>query len=161
MSDEGFKTLVKHHLVELDISKCQMITDHSIHILNEYAERLETLSVGSGVQLLPESVNPSPNSSWSQHVLHAVSFEEKGYIINAPNLKRLSLRNMYVHREKKYFPLLLSALPNLTVLDLSGCSDVWKLDYVTKLTKLKSLTLHNIFRIQDSLPYICQLKTLV
>ncbi|KAK9499321.1 hypothetical protein O3M35_002374 [Rhynocoris fuscipes] len=67
---------------------------------------------------------------------------------------------MYIHGDRRYFPLLLGSLPNLTDLDLSGCSDVENLDYLTKLTNLTSLTLHNTFKIQESLPYICQLKTL-
>lgn len=162
ITDDGFKTILKHHLVELDISKCQMITDQSLHTLNEYSDRLVSLVVGNGVQLLPESLlYTAQNHSWSNQTTTPQSFEDRGFILRAPNLRRLTIRNIYIHREKKYFPLLLNSFPNLTVLDLSGCSDVENLEYITKLTNLTSLTLHNVYKIQDSLPYICQLKKLV
>jgi Leucine-rich repeat (LRR) protein len=89
-----------------------------------------------------------------------LAYEVRGYILKTPNLRRLAVRNLYTHREKRYFPLLLESLPNLTELDLSGCSDVENLDYITHLVNLTSLTLHNVFKLQESLPHICQLKKL-
>ncbi|XP_073975852.1 protein zer-1 homolog isoform X2 [Rhodnius prolixus] len=159
ITDDGFHTILRHRLVELDISKCQMITDQSLNVLNEYSDRLVTLIVGAGVQLLPDSLMYSVSHSWANQN-NPLSFDDRGYILKAPNLRKLAIRNLYIHREKRYFPLLLGSLPNLTDLDLSGCSDVENLEYITKLNNLVSLTLHNVYKIQESLPYICQLKTL-
>ncbi|KAF6200926.1 hypothetical protein GE061_005373, partial [Apolygus lucorum] len=156
ISDDGFKTVLSHRLVELDIAKCQQISDQSLTTLNLYGDRLVSLVVGAGVQLLPDSLSfsvPWPDPS-------PMSFEERGYILKAPNLRKLAIRNLYIHRDRRYFPLLLESLPNLQELDLSGCSDVENLEYITKLKHLTHLTLHNVFKIQDCLVNICKVKTL-
>ncbi|KAL1117159.1 hypothetical protein AAG570_004486 [Ranatra chinensis] len=159
ITDDGLCTILRHRPVELDIAKCQMITDQSLNTLNEYGDRLVSLVVGAGVRLLPDYLlyAVSHNCTGQRTLL---SYEERGYILKTPNLRRLAVRGLYTHREKHYFPLLLESLPNLTELDLSGCSDVENLDYITHLVNLTSLTLHNVFKIQDSLVYICQLKKL-
>lgn len=157
ISDDGFSILLKHKLIELDIAKCQMITDQSLNVLNEYGDKLVSLVVGAGVQLLPDSLLFNVSNNWSNL---PVSCEEQGYILKTPNLRRLVVRNLYVHRERRYFPLLLESLPLLTELDLSGCCDVENLRYITCLKNLTSLTLFNVFKIQESLPFICTLKKL-
>ncbi|XP_014244618.1 protein zer-1 homolog [Cimex lectularius] len=160
ITDDGLSTLLKHRLVELDIAKCHVITDASLNELNLYGERLESLSIGAGVQLLPDTLCYQVPPQWGAHCDSALSYEERGYILKAPNLRRLAVKNLYIHREKRYFPLLLESFPNLVELDLSGCSDVENLEYIVKLVHLQSLVLHNIFKVQESLPYICQLKSL-
>lgn len=56
ITDDGLKTILSHRLVELDIAKCPIITDQSLNALNEYSDRLVSLTVGHGVQLLPDSL---------------------------------------------------------------------------------------------------------
>ncbi|XP_075228919.1 protein zer-1 homolog [Lycorma delicatula] len=145
ISNEGLAILLKHRLTELEINKCNKITEEAFTKLNEYGDRLQSLVIGAGVDLLP-------------HFL-----PDNDYILKTPNLRRLAVRNLRNHgaqTSKLYFRRLLNALPNLACLDLSGCNDLDNMLCLTSLPNLISLTLHNVPRIADSLIHVCQLRKL-
>lgn len=156
ISDDGLATLLKHRLVELDIAQCPNITEKSLVQINHYGDRLVSLVIGPGIFLLPDSL-VGVVQDWHGYN-PASSYREQGYILKTPNLRRLTIRNLYIG-DKNYFPLLLQSLPQLTHLDLSGCSDLDDLSYLTQLKNLVSLILHNV-KVQDALSSICKLKKL-
>lgn len=145
ISDEGLIILLKHRLVELELNKCSKITVKAFSELNKYGDRLQSLVIGAGVDLLPNSIR---------------GFDS---ILKTVNLRRLTVRNLKDFESKTgtlYFHGLLSNLPNLTCLDLSGCVDKDNLSCLTSLPNLVSLTLHGVPKIGDAIFNICQLKKL-
>uniref|UniRef100_A0A1B6E2J9 Protein zer-1 homolog n=1 Tax=Clastoptera arizonana TaxID=38151 RepID=A0A1B6E2J9_9HEMI len=63
-------------------------------------------------------------------------------------------------KNKIYFPLLLRSVLKLTHLDLSGCSELGDLSYLTELPHLVSLILYNVDNIMETLKAICELRGL-
>ncbi len=52
--------------------------------------------------------------------MYATVYAKRGFILNAPNLQRLVIHDLSISAGPRYFELLLSPLPKLTHLDLSG-----------------------------------------
>lgn len=146
VTNEGLEALLKHNLVELDLEKCNNITEKSLSILNDHGENLTSLSVGVGVRLIPSTLYPGQNSA---------TFGE------APKLRSLVLRNpMPGVKDPIYFNTQFQALPNLTHLDLSGYIDIEDFSFVKHFNILLSLVLHNVVKVQMGLTEICQLRSL-
>jgi Zyg-11 family protein len=159
ITDDGLCTLLNHHLVELDLSYCENLTEGSLAHINEVGENLLSLSIGGFVQLLPDTLYPERNQT--EEPSQAISpYERRGFILRTPNLRRLAVRALFIPEEKTYFPILLRPLKNLTHLDLSSCDDLGALNYLEDMNNLMSLVLYNVHRIQDMIPAICRLKTL-
>jgi hypothetical protein len=62
--------------------------------------------------------------------------------------------------EKNYFHTLLKPLKSLTYLDLSCCDDLGTLDCLDEMSRLVSLVLYSVHRIQNMIPSICKIKSL-
>ncbi|XP_054275660.1 protein zer-1 homolog [Macrosteles quadrilineatus] len=152
ITDEGLDALLKHNLVELDLEKCFNVTEKSLCALNEHGESLTSLSVGAGVRLLP-LINTYPPPLSSSLI--------NGAVIKAPNLRKLVLRNFSPDvRDPIYFNTLFQNLHHLTHLDLSGYTDIEDFSFLKPLTKVVSLVLHNVVKVQDGLETIYELKSL-
>lgn len=154
ITDEGLCILVKSSPMELDISNCIKLTEGSLAHINENGDKLVSLSLGSPVHVLPETLLPEIKKK------DVSPYEKRGYILNTPNLRKLAVRKLYVPEEKIYFPLLLNPLRKLTYLDLSSCFDLGNLSYLTNLPHLTSLILFNVQGLQNSLGSIMKLKNL-
>lgn len=161
ITDEGLAILLKHRLLELDIAKCRNVSQNSLLEINRYGDRMTSLIIGYGAQLLPNSIE-NELSTAEDCISSGLSLSslQKCFILKTPKLKRLAIRCLSVNKEKTYFPILLRSLPNLTHLDLSGCSDLDDLTYITQMPNLVSLVLHNVIRIQEALVALCELHNL-
>ncbi|KAK7793806.1 hypothetical protein R5R35_013022 [Gryllus longicercus] len=157
VTDDGLCILLSHKLIEIDLTNCANVTDGSLVHLNEHGENLLSLSIGAGVQLLPSTLLPEDHVQEGEIV---TAYHKRGYILRTPNLRRLTIKNLSVHRERMYFPLLLQPLANLTYLDLSSCSDLGDLSYLCELKNLLSLILFNVQRLQECIDSLCTLTSL-
>lgn len=152
LNDTGLKILLKHKLIELDISHCPVITTDSIHNINANCQNLQTLTIGDGMNIFPTTTYNTKLKDYS----------ERGYIILAPKLKKFTIKNVHITGDPRifFFGLLIKPLTNLTHLDLSDCGDCGKLCFLTQLENLTSLILYNVDELQEAIPYICQLHKL-
>lgn len=157
ITDLGLCILLSHKLIELDISNCAYVTDGSLVHLNEHGENLLSLSIGTGAQLLPNTLVPEDQAQEGEVI---TTYHKRGYILQTPNLRRLTIKNLSVHRERLYFPLLLRPLVNLTYLDLSSCFDLGDLSFLCELKNLVSLILFNVPHLHECIESICSLTNL-
>ena len=90
-------------------------------------------------------------------------YERRRYILRAPRLKHLTLRDLHVMQGRNYFNILCKALPNLTHLDLSGCvsnTGLQRLQFLLNCPNLVSLVLYNVREVKHSLNTLCHLDRL-
>ena len=90
-------------------------------------------------------------------------YDRRGYIIRAPLLQRLSIKELFVTRGPNYFDLLLRPLPRLTHLDLSGTAHgegMGDLAFLRHLPLLASLVLHNVTNLDMAVKTIIEIKSL-
>lgn len=151
IDDAGFKQILKHKLIELDVSHCHLLTGASLRYITSHGQCLNSLTIGENVQILPTSLN---STSWKSECF------ERGYIILAPKLKRLTIKNVHTPGDPTFFHLLLKTLTNLTHLDLSDCGELGNLCFLPQLVNLTSLILYNVEGLQEAVPSICQLTKL-
>jgi len=165
ISDRGIKHLLRHRLRELDIHNCAGLTGKTLSNINSYSDNLLSLCVGNSVQILPDYLQPQGTFSDSEceDGRDGNIYEKQGFIIKAPKLKKLCVRDLFINRGRLYFDLLLKPLPDLTHLDLSGAfhnQGMENFAWLSNLQKLVSLILHNVQDVEDSLKTLCQLKKL-
>uniref|UniRef100_T1IJT0 Protein zer-1 homolog n=1 Tax=Strigamia maritima TaxID=126957 RepID=T1IJT0_STRMM len=163
VTDEGLDVVLRHNLIELDISDCDKITEESLTLINEFGSDLLSLNVGTSVHIFPD--NATSNAivllAQMQAEPHLSSTNNtSGCILKTPNLRKLIFREMSVPMQDGYFPILLKPLKHLQSLDLSGCFNLGSLSFLTHMTQLASLTLYNVPRVQNMINAICQMKTL-
>jgi hypothetical protein len=173
ITDEGLLCLLRHNLRSLDISNCEGITRQSLENVNAHSDLLTSLSVGSSAHILPDyiytreevhlaDVEDDEDSLDEEDRARSV-YDARGYIIRAPNLQRLSVRDLFVTRGVNYFDLLLKPLPKLTHLDLTGVvhnEGMGEFEFLTHLPQLVSLVLHNVSALDMAVKTIAQIKTL-
>lgn len=152
INDAGFKTILKHKLIELDVSHCPCITESSLRYITSYGQSLTSLTIGDNMQIFPVSSFTLQGKK--------IEYLERGYIILAQNLKKLTVKNVHIPGDPTFFHLLILPLFNLTSLDLSDCGDMGNLCFLTQLPNLTSLTLYNVDGLQEAIPYVCQLTKL-
>ena len=90
-------------------------------------------------------------------------YHRRGYIIRAPLLQRLSIKELFVTRGPNYFDLLLRPLPRLTHLDLSGTAHgegLGDFAFLRHLPLLASLVLHNVTNLDMAVKTITEIKSL-
>lgn len=158
ISDDTLCLLLNHNLIELDIANCTTLTHGSLAHLNEKGDSLISLSLGTYAQILPDSLMPDIQLDEPINPISLIGttsgYEKRGYILRAPNLRRLTVRKLRMQdipEEKLYFPLLLKPLKKLTHLDLSGCFDLLDLGYLEHLSNLTLLILHNVVGLTNPL----------
>lgn len=171
ITDEGIAVILQHKPLELEVTNCPKVTEETLNAINrDGSSDLASLIVSNTTRLFPDTLFPDDDdvtsrprttpqnvymsSSWSNEYL------KRGYILKAPNLRRLVLNDLYVPVEQGYFSLLLKTLTRLTHLDLSGCSFLGSFSYICDLPHLVSLVLFDVPKLQDAFNAICQVKTL-
>lgn len=145
ITDEGFRALMEHKPRELDLVQCEYLSQASLDIINSNSENLLSLRIG------PQTYVLSRDES---------NFLQRGYIINAPKLKRLALQRRGLHIVM-FIPLLLvKPLGQLTHLDLSECTLIGSIWALSELKNLYCLILHNFNCTKDVIEWITTLTTL-
>ena len=110
---------------------------------------MKSLYIGNSVQILPSYLQPEGtfSDSDSEHEHDGNVYEKQGFILRAPQLRKLCIRDLFVTRGPTYFDLLLKPLPELTHLDLSGAFHKEGMEnfcWLLCLPELVSLILHNV-----------------
>lgn len=159
ITDDGLERVLHFHLRDLDLAYCKNLTPRAFELINDWGKNLRTLSIGSDVQIVPEGFldEDLKNRRWRMENDDGYDCFIK-YVLNAPNLHRLVLKE--VRQVPKFYATMLRSLPKLTHLDLSCCSDLGDLSYLTYCPNLLSLTLFNCANLQTAIPNICQLTKL-
>lgn len=140
ITDEGFRCLMEHRPLELELVQCEYLSPSSLDIINTNSQNLVTLKVGPLTYVLSQD---------------ETLFRQRGYTIDAPNLRRLTRRGLAV------FPLLLlKSLTNLTHLDLSKTTSASTIWVLKDLKNLRSLILHSVYWSKDVTDWIASLHTL-
>ncbi|XP_013189425.1 protein zer-1 homolog [Amyelois transitella] len=143
ITDEGLLYFMAHKPYEVDLVQCEYLSTASLDIINSKSENLVSLKFGPSTSVIPQDER---------------LFRQRGYVINAPNLRRLTIQR----RGGAIFPLLLlKPLTNLTYLDLSECASAGSIWALTGLKHLKSLILHSVHWLKDIvIDWIASLTTL-
>ena len=110
---------------------------------------MKSLYIGNSVQILPSYLQPEGtfSDSDSEHEHDGNVYEKQGFILQAPELRKLCIRDLFVTRGPTYFDLLLKPLTDLTHLDLSGAFHKEGMEnfcWLLCLPELVSLILHNV-----------------
>jgi len=165
ITDRGIKYLLRHRLKDLDIHNCAALTGRTLTNLNKYSSSLSSLCIGNCVQILPDYLQPEGtfSDSDSEDGRDGNIYEKQGFIIKAPKLRRLCIRDLFINRGPMFFDLLLKPLPELTHLDLSGAfhnQGMADFAWLLNCPHLVSLTLHNVQDLETALPTLSKLHNL-
>lgn len=142
ITDEGLRYLLEHKPYEVELVQCEYLSQASLDVINSNSQNLVSLKFGplTGVLSQDESL-----------------FRQRGYIIDAPNLRRLTIQR----RGLAIFPLLLlKPLTHLTHLDLSESTSAGSIWALSELKNLKSLILHSVHWSKDVIDWIASLHSL-
>ena len=153
LTNHGFSLFAKHKLRELRLYNCLYLTDDILTDLNDHSDNLVELTVEPAGNVFP-AYFPGPydnlddeDDMYEEDKIKALKYLEKGYIIQAPKLQRLNLRELDISLGLDYFHFLLKPLPQLTHLDLSAASHregFANFQFLLLLKNLKSLVLHAV-----------------
>lgn len=142
ITDEGLKCLMEHNPYEVELFQCEYLAQGSLDIINSNSKNLVSLKFGPLTSIISHDEN---------------LFRQRGYIIDAPNLRLLTIHC----RGLPMFPLLLlKPLSNLTHLDLSECSSLGSIWALSELKNLKSLILYSVHWSKDIIDWITTLGNL-
>lgn len=157
LTNHGFSILAKHKFRELRLFNCIYLTDDSLLDLNNHSDNLVELTVDPANGMFPAYLGPfdeddeddDDDDMYEEEKIKAMKYLEKGYIIHAPKLKILNLRELDINLGKNYFEFLLKPLPQLTHLDLSGArhqerEGLANFEWLYCLKNLVSLVLHAV-----------------
>lgn len=147
LQDVDLLVLLKHRLVELEITNSPHLTIDSLRNIIKYASNLTMLTIGDNTNIFPTTVRTDGDYVSSE------------FAIVAPQLRKLCLRNI-TSIPHEFYAMLFKHLDNLTHLDLSNCSDLSNLYFVQHLTNLTSLILYNVDKIESMIPVIRTLTNL-
>lgn len=142
LTDEGLRYLMEHKPYEVELVQCEYLSQMSLETINNNSENLISLKFGPVTYVMSQDESV---------------YRQRGYIINAPNLRRLTIHR----RGLSIFPLLLlKPLKNLTHLDLSECTSAGSIWALNELNNLRSLILHSVHWSKDIIDWIASLHTL-
>ncbi len=97
--------LLRHELTSLDVHNCVNLSRRSLEAINRHSMSLLSLNVGNSVQILPDCIMPADDAledsldevddgiedatqRSSRQSRSTTVYDERGYIIWAPNLRR-------------------------------------------------------------------------
>ena len=173
LSDQGMRCLLGHALRKISINNCDQLTTRSLENINENSDNLICLNVEKAYKIFPDFLSAKLDTGpWEDEydeddfdsVEESESvYEKRHYILRAPRLKVLCLKDLYIVQGKNYFNILCKALPNLSVLDLSGLAHsqgLQKLKFLLNCPHLVSLVLHNVKEVKYSLSTLQELTKL-
>ncbi|XP_026731046.1 protein zer-1 homolog [Trichoplusia ni] len=142
ITDSGLHSMVIHRPYEVELVQCEHLSHASLEHINNNSHNLISLKFGPVTHVLSQD---------------EVIYRERGYIINAPKLRRLIIHR----RGLAIFPLLLlKPLKNLTYLDLSECTSAGTIWALNALHNLRALILHSVHWNKDLIEWISTLHTL-
>ncbi|XP_075991413.1 protein zer-1 homolog isoform X2 [Anticarsia gemmatalis] len=142
ITDEGLRCLMEHKPYEVELVQCEYLSQSSLETINNNSQNLISLKFGPITYVLSQDEN---------------LYRQRGYIIHAPNLRRLTIHR----RGLAIFPLLLlKPLKHLTHLDLSECTSAGSIWALNELNNLKALILHSVPWSKDITDWIASLHTL-
>lgn len=142
ITDEGLRCLMEHKPYEVELVQCEYLSQASLETINNNSENLLSLKFGPVTYVLSQD---------------ETLYRQRGYIINAPNLRRLIIQR----RGLAIFPLLLlKPLNNLTHLDLSECTSAASI-WAHGMDNLRVLILHSVHWSKDVIDWIVSLHHLV
>ncbi|CAG9781973.1 unnamed protein product [Diatraea saccharalis] len=142
ITDDGLKCLLEHKPYEVELVQCEYLAHGALDIINSNSENLVSLKFGPMTYIFSQDEN---------------LFKQRGFIIDAPNLRRLTIHC----RGLPIFPLLLlKPLTQLTLLDLSECSSPGSIWALSELKNLKSLILYGVHWAKDVIDWIVTLESL-
>ena len=163
LSDQGMRSLLGHGLRVISIHKCQWLSTNSLELINDSSSNLVSLHVDPGT-IFPHCLSPSQDS-WDEVVDENTDeisvYEKRRYILKAPQLRNLCIKNLFVEQGGSYFAVMMTALPSLSHLDLSGLvhsQGLERLAFLLSCPNLVSLILHNVEEVNTSLNTLCQMK---
>lgn len=152
VDDVSLKILLQHRLTELEISYSFLcLSTLTLVNITAFGDSLVSLSIGEETNLFPYrsfGIPPFQNT-----------VAELDYVILAPNLKKLTIKNLD-NLQPYFFMTLLKPFRKLTYLDLSNCNNLAELDYIDHLCNLTTLILYNVTGIDKMVRSICRLKNL-
>lgn len=142
ITDEGLRCLMEHKPFEVELNQCEYLSHSSLEIINSNSEKLLSLKFGPLTYVFPQD---------------EALYRQRGYIIHAPNLKRLTIQR----RGLAILPLLLlRPLQNLTHLDLSECTSVGALWTLHEMNYLRVLVLYAVPWTEDLIDWISAMRHL-
>lgn len=126
VDDKSLKILLQHRLTELEISHSLKLTSLTLYNITAFGDSLVSLSIGEETDLFPyRSFGLPPFQN---------TVSRLDYVILAPNLRRLTVKNVD-NLQPCFFMTLLKPFPRLVHLDLSNCNSLGALDYMDHLTE--------------------------
>lgn len=142
VTDEGLRFFMEHKPEELELVQCEYLSQASLETINNHSENLRSLKFGPITYVLSQDEN---------------LYRARGYVINAPNLRSLTIQR----RGLAIFPtLLLTPLPNLVHLDLSECTSAGSIWALSEMMNLRSLVLHSVHWSKDVVEWIVCITSL-
>ena len=132
LTDRGLRSLLGHGLKTVVLFNCQNLTGDTLECINEWSDNLVTLSIVNTVELeqhqqvfppFLDSDYPDDDEFTDderEEEREENMYQKRRYILRAPRLRSLTVRDLCVVQGRDYFHLLCKALPNLSHLDLSG-----------------------------------------
>lgn len=182
VTDNGMAKLLKHQLHQLELIKCDRITQASLELVNLHSEQLQSLSIGPNCNMFPSCENEeiaqadklkSDDFMMTDDFLINIGdnarprafliYKQRGYILKAPNLRRFSLIGQTL-LSQSICTQLYRDMPHLTHLNLSKCVFLFHNADLSFLTEFKntltSLVLFNVPMVKDNLTPICSLSLL-
>lgn len=151
LSDDSVAIIARHKVAEIDLTNCSNLTRLSIEYINANSDNLKALALRPFVDLKEADFfskivfklsEDSEMSGESEEYPESLSYYGRGYVFNAPHLKRLALER--IELPSKEFNILLGGLTQLTHLDLSNSSEIGSFSFKTMLPNLVSLSLYNV-----------------
>lgn len=143
ITDEGLRCLMEHKPYEVELNQCEYLSQASLEIISNNSQNLVSLKFGPLTYVFPQDDEGI--------------YRQRGYIIYAPNLKRLTIQR----RGLAIFPLLLlKPLQHLTHLDLSECTSAGSIWALNEMTNLRYLVLHAVPWTKDLIDWISGMRLL-
>jgi len=167
VSDNGMRCLLAHSLKKISVTNCVKLTTQTLEFINECSDNLISISVDNTFQIFPDylsTANPDSEDDECEDDdlgLMENMYEKRHFILKAPRLKNLCIKDLYIVQGRNYFNTLCKALPNLTHLDLSGLmhsQGLQNLKFLLNCPHLVSLILHNVKEVKAALNTLCQMK---
>lgn len=148
LRDIDLFVLLKHRLVELEITHAPQLTVNSLRHIIKYASNLTTLIIADSNNIFPSEIDN-----------FFKDYNNSDFAITAPQLRKLCLKN-FISKAAEFFAAFFKNLDNLQHLDLSNCSNLADLYFIQHLNNLTHLVLYNVDKIESMVPTICKLTNL-
>jgi Zyg-11 family protein len=155
VTDVGLEYLLRHDLKKITLTNCPKISHKAYTNMFERDSNLSSITIRPNKKI-------TPYYDFSSCLQTSEITNSK----KAPNLKHLVLESVDKSPESidnKYISATLDNLSQLRILDLTYCSGVGSLQYLSKLTSIRSLILFDVDNLQENnaISSICSLKSLV